>query len=102
MSLEPNCFSNKNIPPVVPRKKVIIRGQIISSKFVDIKQLIPSYIQTKSKPEINLLVSMEYAKIWQDKHDLYEKSVIEQLFIKKKKIKTAYISLEVFFVWNMW
>lgn len=87
ISLKSSCSSIKNKAHVVPRKKIIIRDQIVSSKFVDTEQFIPSYIQTKSKPEIYKLLSMEYAKVWQDEHNLYEKSVIDQKFVKDKRWK---------------
>lgn len=87
IGLKPSCSSSKKNLPVVPRKKIILKDQIVSSRFVDTKQFIPSYIQTNSKPDINLLMKMEYAKIWQNEHDLYEKSVIDQKFVKEKTLK---------------
>lgn len=82
-----SSLSNKNKKPSVPAKKAVIKDQIVSSKFVDVKQFVPSYMKTERKPEIESLMSMEYAKIWEEEHKVYEKNVIGQKLIKKKTLK---------------
>lgn len=79
--------SKKSGKPFVPTKKVVLKDQIVSSKFKDVKQFVPSYVKTEPRPTIQSLMSMEYAKIWQDEHNLYEKNVIEGKLLKKKPLK---------------
>lgn len=86
-SLNSSCSSNKNKKPFVPTKKAVIKDQIVSSKFADVKQFVPSYTKTEPKPNINSIMSMAYEKIWHEEHKAYEKNVIEQKLIKKKPLK---------------
>lgn len=80
--------STKNkIQKVPPPKKVVIKDKIISSKFSDVEQFVPSYMKTKEKPEICSLMSMEYARIWEEEHKDYEKNVIKEKLPKKKTFK---------------
>lgn len=80
-----SCSSNKNKNPLAT-KKAYIKDQIVSSKFGDVKQFVPSYM-TESKPDIFSLMTMTYGKIWHEEHKLYERSVIEQKLLKKKPLK---------------
>lgn len=84
-SLNSSCSSNKNRNPLAS-KKAALKDQIVSSKFGDVKQFVPSYM-TESKPDIYSLMTMAYGKIWHEEHKLYEKSVIEQKLSKKKPLK---------------
>jgi len=67
-------------------KKTPSKNQIVSSKFGDVKQFVPSYM-TEPKPDIYSLMTMSYGKIWHEEHKLYDKSVIEQKLSKKKPLK---------------
>jgi len=86
-SLNSGSSSNKNKKPFVPSKKAVLKDQIVSSKFVDVKQFVPSYMKTEPKPDIYSLMTMTYGKIWHEEHESYEKSVIEQKLTKKKPLK---------------
>jgi len=84
-SLNSSCSSNKNKNPLAS-KKTASKDQIVSSKFGDVKQFVPSYM-TEPKPDIYSLMTMTYGKIWHEEHKMYEKSVIEQKLLKKKPLK---------------
>lgn len=86
-SLNSSTKSNKNKKPFVPSKKAVLKDQIVSSKFVDVKQFVPSYMKTEPKPDIYSLMTMTYGKIWHEEHKSYEKSVIAEKLIKKKPLK---------------
>lgn len=86
--------SKKSGKPFIPAKKVVLKDQIASSKFKDVKQFVPSYIKTEPRPTIQSLMSMEYAKIWQEEHKSYEKNVIEEKLIKKKPLKRPTFQLK--------
>lgn len=86
--------SKKSGKPFVPAKKAVLKDQIVSSKFKDVKQFVPSYVKTEPRPTIQSLMSMEYAKIWQEEHKLYEKNVIEEKLIKKKPLKRPTFQLK--------
>ena len=87
-SLNSNCSSNKyKKPSVRGSKKAVLKDQIVSSKFFDVKQFVPSYIKTEPKPDMYSLMTMTYGKIWHEEHKSYVKSVIEQKLIKKKPLK---------------
>lgn len=95
MSTFPSCTSlnsrhltNINKKTFVPSKKVILKDKIVSSKFMDVQKFVPSYMQTNCKPNIKSLIKMDYVKIWQKEHEMYENNVIKQkLLIKKKPFK---------------
>lgn len=80
-------WRNNKKPRATLAEKTIVKNQIVSSKFGDVKQFVPSYDQTNAKPEINALMSMEYAKIWQEEHKTYQKNVIGKILIKKPALK---------------
>lgn len=84
-SLNSSCSSNKNKNSLAS-KKTASKDQIVSSKFGDVKQFVPSYM-TEPKPDIYSLMTMTYGKIWHEEHKMYEKSVIEQKLSKKKPLK---------------
>lgn len=86
-TLNSRCSLNKNKKQFIPSKKTVLKDQIVSSRFVNVKQFIPSYMKTELQPEINSLITMEYAKIWQDEHKLYERNVIEEMLVEKKRFK---------------
>lgn len=87
-SLNSGCTSNKSKKqPFIPSKKAVLKDQIVSSKFVDVKQFVPSYMKTEPKPDIYSLLTMSYGKMWHEEHKSYEKTVIEQKLIKKKTLK---------------
>lgn len=70
-----------------PATKAIVKDHIVSSKFGDLQHFVPSYVITEPKPEISSLMSMEYAKIWEKEHKVYQKNVIEKRLIKKPTLK---------------
>lgn len=81
---------NTNPLPVVPAaaaKAVVIKGEIISSRFADVETFVPSYMKTERRPDMSSLISMEYFRIWQREHETYEKNVIEKKLTKPKKRK---------------
>jgi len=86
-SLSSSSSSNKNQKLFEPTKKAVLKDQIVSSKFVDVKQFVPSYMKTEPKADIYSLITMTYGKIWHEEHKSYEKSVIEKQLIRKKTLK---------------
>lgn len=88
MSTAQKCAPlNKNKiskPLCEPSKKVLTKDHIVSSNFAKVKQFTPSYATTK--PEINSLLTMEYAKMWENEYKLYAKNVIEETKKVKKKV----------------
>lgn len=88
-SLKSNYSLKKNKKPFVPTTKAIIKDKIVSSTFNDVKPFVPSFMKTELKPEINSLITMEYSRIWQEEHKMYQKNVIEEKLnmLKKKPFK---------------
>jgi len=84
-SLNSGRLSKKHNGPFVPVKKAVVKDKIVSSKFADTKQFVPSYMKTELKPEICSLLSMEYSRMWQEEHKTYDKNVIEAKLMKMKK-----------------
>jgi len=84
-SLNSSCSWTRRNRPFVPAKKAVIKDKIVSSKFADTKQFVPSYMKTELKPEICSLLTMEYSRIWQEEHKAYDKNVIEGKLMKMKK-----------------
>ncbi|RZF39544.1 hypothetical protein LSTR_LSTR001065 [Laodelphax striatellus] len=73
----------QRIPHIKPQ------NGIISSDFVDFKPMVPSYI--KEKPNMFLLLSMEYARQWHSEKNVHEKSINdekrEEEYVSRKYVK---------------